>query len=289
VQLLLDAHAARHSLPQALTAVDATGATPLQVACQKNKNAVVERASVARWDAVAGHAVADWQKCIDLLRKAERRECHYDDDVETSNNNHPKERKNTVHAKLQQQQKLLPLPEIPFSLSSSSSSRASCLVCPTTDDGKCFTSSWESQFWAALSQSTEQQLCRQASDDNNNNAKTIPADNDDSILNNNNNNQNLLDNDAINTTADQEEVGEYSAIVDDKMKMKNSANPITNVDDSSSNSTLPSSASSSSSSSPSSSLGRLCDGCRTQTFALYPSSTGGLLVCKKCQRKGRRR
>jgi Ankyrin repeats (3 copies) len=268
VQLLLDAHAARRSLPQALKARDAMGATPLQVACQKNRNAAIERQSVARWDAVAGHTTADWEKCIQLLQQAQDQWCHADEfetvnkTTETLGNHHEI---NRIQKSKQQ------FPEIPFSLSSSSSRGAACLACPTTADKKCLTSSWESQFWAALSQSAEHQLCKKAM-------------NDSSLLwSNHETNLVVVVDNTISTTDDQEDPNHDNY---DQYALGNENNNIHDYQvapDSSSNATLPSSSPSSSS------LGRLCTSCQTKTFALYPSSTGGLLVCKKCQRKGRPR
>jgi ankyrin repeat protein len=291
IQLLIDAHKSRQSLPQALKAVDAAGRTPLQVAMEKNNSnnssadANVERQSVARWDAVAGHTVADWEKCIQLLQQAQN-ECRHDDDdfesnISNSNNadtlgNH---KRNIIPAK--QQFPYVPLPSL--------SSLRDCLDCTATEDGgRCLTRSWETQFWSALSQSTEQQLSK----------KTNPVmDHDDSL--NRKNEKNIDNSNKISTDPEENIVVDKKSSAtqnkynddNDIMSNENNKNDTNNqvAATGSSNSTFPSSPSSSSSSqaSSSSSLGRLCSSCQTQTFALYPC-TGGLLVCKKCQRRQRK-
>jgi hypothetical protein len=298
VQLLLDTHRTRQSLPQALTARDATGQTPLHVAMQKNQNATIERPSVARWDAAAGH-VADWEKCIQLLQLAQN-ECP---SLDFDTINHDGD--NTVLTKTlpgKHHERSMPIqtkqppefPEIPLPLSSSrSSSGAACLVCPTTEDGKCLTLSWESQFWAALAQSTNQQLFDQTTLAA---TTTDPITNDDLEKNINStivsilvsgeggeedskNSIEVMDKSQNSKTSNKEDVINHEITSNESDKDNNvaTASPFT--------ATLP----------LSSPLGRLCDSCHTQTFALYPScgssssGTGGLLVCKKCQRKGRRR
>jgi hypothetical protein len=71
VHLLLGAAAARTSLwGAALTARDARGLTPLQVATAAEQEE--QPASMVRWDVVAGGRRADWTMCAHLLRAAAR-------------------------------------------------------------------------------------------------------------------------------------------------------------------------------------------------------------------------
>ena len=66
IQLLLEHLRGRGLLTEALTILDSSSRTPLQVAQETLPRQDSERESVARWDVIAG-GIADWGKCVALL------------------------------------------------------------------------------------------------------------------------------------------------------------------------------------------------------------------------------
>jgi ankyrin repeat protein len=63
VQLLVETLEHRGLLARAVAVRDSSGMTPIEVARDRQRNADLERRSVARWDSVAG-GKADWETCI---------------------------------------------------------------------------------------------------------------------------------------------------------------------------------------------------------------------------------
>ena len=131
VKLLLDAMQQRNDaggsmLQQGLEALDSLQRTPLDVAEEFSKNQKEEQQNVRRWDVVAG-GVADWNKCVQILKSAEW-----------------KVRQGVTNDKQRHA-----LPALPKHLSD----RSSCLDCDASGDGSCLTASWEAAFRSALSSS----------------------------------------------------------------------------------------------------------------------------------------
>lgn len=132
VELLLSALEEQNLLEQALQAVDATGATPLEVARARNEDVQQERASVARWNQVAG-GVADWHKCIKLLESA-------------AANDHS-------HRPLSRRETRVLSTNLPSHLTSRELF-GECGDC----EGECRTKSWEMAFQTALQSSFERRI-----------------------------------------------------------------------------------------------------------------------------------
>jgi hypothetical protein len=121
-------------LSQALQARDRYQRTPLDVAIELGQRQEEERRSVARWDQVA-RGVADWDKCVELLRAAEAGIRSQED---------PK--KSTIV-----QQTLMQLPDHLVRVN-----KDGCIDCgPSTADGRCLTASWQAAFQAALGNSVD--------------------------------------------------------------------------------------------------------------------------------------
>jgi len=125
VQLLVDALESRHSLQQGLTALDADGRTPLDVALEKQQIQNDEQKCVARWDSVAG-ATADWDKCVQLLQSAKDKRGFADNKA------------------------------LPESLPKHLVQESGCSDCD--EAGQCRTASWETAFRAALSDKVDGSL-----------------------------------------------------------------------------------------------------------------------------------
>jgi hypothetical protein len=126
---------------QALQARDKCQRTPLDVAIELRRRQEEERQSVARWDQVAG-GVADWGKCIELLRAAE---------AEISSKEVAEKSTTTTTA---QQQPWMQLPDHLVRVN-----KDGCIDCgpstTTADNGQCLTASWQAAFQAALGNSVD--------------------------------------------------------------------------------------------------------------------------------------
>ena len=144
VQLLLQAATEKKLLSQALHALDSSQQTPLQVAREMIPRQEQERASVARWDAVAG-GVADWEICVRLLEKAEQQQQQPSPTLEASQSS-------TINKTRQSGMK--PLPSLPTHLTTIDG----CMDCGADTSGTCLTASWQAAFQKALGSSVSASL-----------------------------------------------------------------------------------------------------------------------------------
>ena len=161
VQLLLDSHGQRQSLTQALLAVDRHGRTPLQEAERivnqcvgQSKTAkdawALERARVARWNAIAG-GEPDWETCCRLLQAAQASirataciPCNATSSFSLSLTSSPRDgTTNGLNSPS-------PRPKAPFMTETNNNK----FVCwdANCDNGICATAAWEEAFRRALSQ-----------------------------------------------------------------------------------------------------------------------------------------
>jgi Ankyrin repeats (3 copies) len=122
-------------LSNALSAVDAYGQTPLELArdIATSRSYETERSSVARWDSVAGGR-PDWRQCMNLLEDAAV-DCQMPAATEAAIEAKP----TNAH-----------FPVLP---ALASSNQDGCSDCTNGVGGKCATASWEAAFRAALTNS----------------------------------------------------------------------------------------------------------------------------------------
>ena len=126
-------------LSLALKAKDKWNRTPLGVALELRQIQDDERQSVARWDAVAG-GVADWNKCVELLTKAEQQQ----------------QQQHQQKANAKKEPKLLcrPLPNHLLLLV-----KDGCINCMGEQgSGQCLTASWQQDFQVTLGNCVEVSL-----------------------------------------------------------------------------------------------------------------------------------
>ncbi|KAL7573069.1 hypothetical protein ACA910_018756 [Epithemia clementina (nom. ined.)] len=293
LQLLLDAHRQQNSLREALTVVDAAGRTCLQLAQDLvNQCYSLERARVARWNAVAG-GEPDWKQCRQLLQNAAHAASSLvvvveEEDHSTSavvqssivscNSSTTEAAAPPPPSPQPTPTRSLPTPDKtnqPQPQSSTmdyTSYKYTCLDenCDSQDDGTatCLTASWERSFWMALSQNTKKMA---ASPSPATEGKREPTAH---------NAQQLSDapsSTATTTTTRTAREQTYAAVnymACDAIKE---------------DAVLPNAATTQSASSiTSSAIGAPCTHCGTLAIALYPL-VDDTLVCKPCLRRHRQR
>lgn len=238
-----------------LEARDKYGRTSLDVAKHFYEIQDIERAAVARWDAVAG-GLADWEKCIQLLQNAavvnieKESKNNNSQNTTATSNNHPsvvggggsQSSKNTSFS----------LPQLPAHLTKGV---YECLDCDASGNNLCMTSSWQAAFQKALSDSANSCIVAPTTTSNYN-ITTIAA--------------------TIKPVMLQQDTTGKSSI--SSKGMTNETTGTTSATRTTSTTsgdekvvtvqTIPQS---------------ICPGCRKQCIAFYPVP-GGTLVCKSCCR-----
>ena len=142
VQVLCQVHAQRGTLSAALKAQNAAKLTPLQVAQRLQLRQAEERASVARWNVVAG-GVADWDLVCQILQQAQRNgTVAVDSSLLTTTTT-------TV------EDATAATPTFPSALSNNALKNDDCLDCEA--GGVCVTNSWEQAFQRGLMQAISRQ------------------------------------------------------------------------------------------------------------------------------------
>jgi hypothetical protein len=234
VQLLVDALAARDELHYALVAVDNMGRTPIDVARDKQQDQDEEQKSVARWDVVAG-GTADWGKCVQLLVQASGK-------TKTVDLNNNTRGRTSSAASASNSITRQPLPK-------HLAQGLDCLDCD--ENGRCLTSSWETAFRAALSDSVGSAISGGPSKPNDSQLDTTQT----------------MDATVPQPTHDSNVAPRPSTrgLSNLQVAKKNEKSPETSA----------------------ASLGQNCTFCGSNTIVLYKSSSDGQLVCKTCRRRKR--
>lgn len=167
VQLLLEELRIRGQLQTALQAKDFSSLTPLQVAeeivSRPGGGEGEERESLARWDVVAG-GVADWSKCISLLRAAAETDENDKNESTTTRMEDPSATSLVKVSDKSNSKDDAGLPPLPLHLSTIDG----CLDCDQFDDdgGMCLTASWQAAFQAALGTAVDRSISMQQPRDN---------------------------------------------------------------------------------------------------------------------------
>ena len=276
VALLIDALQTEGLVKAGLTALDRDGKTPLEVAQHHQQIAShdrgEERQSVARWDVIAGGA-ADWDKCVSLLQGAHR-SIHLGEgsiQIMAKNNYEQSDREIKKSASDLGTANTHKTTSNNASLSSLTSrlphhrfAEVDCLDCD--GNGECVTASWSAAFHKALQQSVV----------------TTPQQNFDTLrepwggkLPEHRPSMAQAELEMMDTTSTDTLLAEQH--------WESSLRTLEDLVGNTTNSPLETE-----NTSTHSNIGRACDSCGKQSFALFPSDKGSL-VCKKCKRQRRRR
>ena len=268
-------------LAQVLTARDASNMTALEVALHEQQIEAQERQinngelavtqhqqSVARWNNVAG-GPPNWATCVDLLKFAHGKLIDFQQD-----------RKATPSMLT-----LTTTKELPAALvaPSSSGSAEECIDCSS---GYCVTSTWERQFFQALSQSVDTTLSQNDEKD-----RLDEMEGDSSSQVSSVNSQPILSNGIKPAGGRPTQVDMVSPASqsDSSSACLVDTNQATPVQASVTMGTVPGKVASCDRGDLQPPVGRTCNACHKTTFALFRlEGDDVILVCKRCRRNRRR-